>query len=83
MTRQTIPVFDQPRDRELRSRVRLFDDLLGEVLQEQTGARVLSAVETLRKGYTRLRKQESHALRTRLSSTEAMRSSARAGGTPV
>ena len=66
MTRQTIPVFDQPRDRELRSRVRLFDDLLGEVLQEQTGARVLSAVETLRKGYTRLRKQESHALRTRL-----------------
>jgi phosphoenolpyruvate carboxylase len=66
MTRETTPPFDQPRDRELRSLVRLYGDLLGEVLQEQTGAGVLFAVETLRKGYIRLRKQENPALRTRL-----------------
>jgi phosphoenolpyruvate carboxylase len=66
MTRDDAPPFDQPRDRELRSRVRLFGDLLGEVLQEQTGAGVLNAVETLRKGYIRLRRQENPALRTRL-----------------
>jgi phosphoenolpyruvate carboxylase len=58
--------FDQPRDHLLRRRVRLFGDLLGEVLQEQTGSGVLSAVETLRKGYIRLRSQENPALRKRL-----------------
>jgi phosphoenolpyruvate carboxylase len=67
MTRDAAPPFDQPRDRELRGRVRLFGDLLGEILQEQTGAGVLFAVETLRKGYIRLRKQENPALRARLS----------------
>jgi phosphoenolpyruvate carboxylase len=66
MIRPATSVFDQPRDRELRGRVRLFGDLLGEVLHEQAGAGVLFAVETLRKGYIRLRKQESHALRGRL-----------------
>jgi len=66
MTRQNAMPFDQPRDRELRSRVRLFGDLLGEVLQEQAGAGLLNAVETLRKGYIRLRRQENPALRTRL-----------------
>jgi len=65
MTKTTLP-FDQPRDRLLRSRVRLFGNLLGEVLSEQAGAGVLSAVESLRKGYIRLRKQESPALRKRL-----------------
>jgi phosphoenolpyruvate carboxylase len=66
MTKTPLP-FDQPRDRLLRSRVRLFGNLLGEVLSEQAGAGVLSAVETLRKGYIRLRKQENPALRRRLS----------------
>ena len=66
MTRQNAPPFDQPRDRELRSRVRLLGELLGEVLLEQAGAGVLNAVETLRKGYIRLRQQENPALRTRL-----------------
>ena len=41
MTRENKPVFEVPRDRELRSRVRLFGDLLGEVLHEQTGSAVL------------------------------------------
>ncbi len=66
MTTTPLP-FDQPRDRLLRSRVRLFGNLLGEVLSEQAGAGVLYAVETLRKGYIRLRRKESPALRKRLS----------------
>jgi len=53
-------------DRELRSRVRLFGNLLGEVLQEQAGAGIYSAVETLRRGYIRLRKQEKPTLQRRL-----------------
>jgi phosphoenolpyruvate carboxylase len=56
-----------PGDKELRSRVRLFGNMLGEVLLEQAGAETLSAVETLRKGYIRLRKRDSNALRARLS----------------
>ncbi len=66
MNRDTAPPFDQPRDRELRSRVRLFGDLLGEILQDQAGEGLLNAVETLRKGYIRLRRQENPALRIRL-----------------
>lgn len=58
-----------PRDKELRSRVRLFGDLLGEVLASQAGHDVLAAVETLRKGYIRLRKEDSPALRSRLART--------------
>ena len=66
MTTATTP-FDQPRDRLLRSRVRLFGNLLGEVLREQAGEGVLSAVENLRKGYIRLRRQSNPALHKRLS----------------
>jgi phosphoenolpyruvate carboxylase len=54
-------------DKELRSRVRMFGNMLGEVLLEQSGPDVLLAVETLRKGYIRLRKQDNSALRARLS----------------
>ncbi|MGD8619867.1 MAG: phosphoenolpyruvate carboxylase [Gammaproteobacteria bacterium] len=54
-------------DKELRSRVRLFGDLLGEILHEQAGEKILFAVETLRRGYIRLRKQDNPALRKRLS----------------
>jgi phosphoenolpyruvate carboxylase len=54
-------------DKELRSRVRLFGNLLGEVLSEQTGKGILYAVESLRKGYIRLRKDENEKLRKRLS----------------
>ena len=58
-----------PGDKQLRTRVRLFGNLLGEVLAAQAGGEVLAAVETLRKGYIRLRKQEDPALRRRLSRT--------------
>ncbi len=56
-----------PDDKELRSRVRMFGNMLGEVLLEQAGTDILSAVETLRRGYIRLRKQDNPALRARLS----------------
>jgi len=58
-----------PRDKELRSRVRLFGNLLGEVLASQAGHDVLAAVETLRKGYIRLRKEDNPALRARMAKT--------------
>jgi phosphoenolpyruvate carboxylase len=54
-------------DKLLRSRVRLFGNLLGEVLREQAGAEIFTAVETLRKGYIRLRKQDTPNLHARLS----------------
>jgi phosphoenolpyruvate carboxylase len=55
-----------PRDKALRSRVRLFGNLLGEVLASQAGHDVLRTVELLRKGYIRLRDKDDAALRARL-----------------
>lgn len=46
------------RDKELRSRVKLFGGLLGEVLKEQAGDVVFEAIEKLRKGFISLRKDE-------------------------
>lgn len=54
------------RDRQLRSRVRLFGDILGKLLQKHAGKQVFSTVETLRKGYIGLRKQENPAKRRQL-----------------
>ncbi|HEX7027708.1 MAG TPA: phosphoenolpyruvate carboxylase, partial [Gammaproteobacteria bacterium] len=54
------------RDRQLRSRVRLFGDILGKLLQKHAGKKVFSTVETLRKGYIGLRKQENPAKRRQL-----------------
>ena len=62
------PLKKPPRDRELRARVRLFGNLLGTVLRDQAGGKVLAAVEALRKGYIRLRHEDSPRLRQRLSS---------------
>jgi phosphoenolpyruvate carboxylase len=53
-------------DKELRSRVRLFGNLLGEVLREHAGEDILAAVESLRKGYIKLRREENPSLRDRL-----------------
>ncbi len=55
-----------PRDKDLRARIRLFGNLLGKVLNTQAGGQVFSAVETLRKGYIRLREEEDPKLRVRL-----------------
>ncbi len=53
-------------DKALRARVKLLGTLLGKVLLEQEGRRVLAAVEALRKGYISLRKEENPAKRQRL-----------------
>ncbi|MBT8063358.1 MAG: phosphoenolpyruvate carboxylase, partial [Gammaproteobacteria bacterium] len=60
------PTLTRTGDKELRSRVRLFGNLLGEVLREHAGEDILRAVEALRKGYIRLRKEEDERLRARL-----------------
>ncbi|MGB5443742.1 MAG: phosphoenolpyruvate carboxylase [Gammaproteobacteria bacterium] len=66
MTRPPTLPFTQAGDNDLRNRVRLFGNLLGEVLQEQAGKEIFDAVETLRRGYIRLRKQENSNTRARL-----------------
>jgi phosphoenolpyruvate carboxylase len=53
-------------DKKLRARVKLFGNLLGNVLRSQAGGRVFVAVESLRKGYIRLHKEDSPSLRERL-----------------
>ncbi|MCW8825498.1 MAG: phosphoenolpyruvate carboxylase [Gammaproteobacteria bacterium] len=58
-------------DKALRTRVKLFGNLLGKVLQQQAGSDVLDAVETLRKGYISLRKKESIFKRRRLNNMMA------------
>ncbi|HEX22889.1 MAG TPA: phosphoenolpyruvate carboxylase, partial [Chromatiales bacterium] len=55
-----------PGDKELRSRVKLLGTLLGEALRQHAGQEVYDAVETLRKGFIRLRKTDSPARRQRL-----------------
>ncbi|MEZ5543032.1 MAG: phosphoenolpyruvate carboxylase [Pseudomonadota bacterium] len=66
MSKAHSPEFEQTGDKELRSRVRLFGNLLGEVLREHAGEHILDAVESLRKGYIRLRREENPRLRARL-----------------
>ncbi len=66
ITKNISPALTRTGDKELRSRVRLFGNLLGEVLREHAGEDILRAVESLRKGYIRLRKQEDDKLRARL-----------------
>ncbi len=56
----------KPADKELRSRVRLFGNLLGDVLRNQAGGQVLDAVEKLRKGFIKLRKDDDPRLRAEL-----------------
>jgi phosphoenolpyruvate carboxylase len=56
----------RPTDKELRARVKLFGNLLGNVLHAQAGGRVLKAVEMLRKGYVDLRQTNSPRKRKQL-----------------
>ncbi|HER19767.1 MAG TPA: phosphoenolpyruvate carboxylase, partial [Chromatiales bacterium] len=50
------------KDKALRARVRLFGNLLGEVLREQAGETVFDTVESLRRGFIHLRKSHDEAL---------------------
>ncbi len=60
------PRAEQPGDKELRARVKLFGNLLGEVLSAQAGGQVLKAVEALRKGYINLHRKDNPQARARL-----------------
>jgi len=53
-------------DKDLRQRVKLFGRLLGEVLHDQIGGKVYKAVETLRRGFVALHKEEDPKRRARL-----------------
>lgn len=53
-------------DKALRARVKLLGTLLGNVLNEQSGSHVYTAVESLRKGYISLRKKDSPGKRKQL-----------------
>ena len=53
-------------DKQLRSRVKLFGNILGKVLLEHAGKDVFSAVEKLRKGHIGLRDKNDSAKRARL-----------------
>jgi len=66
MSKELTAAFEQAGDKDLRSRVRLFGNLLGEVLREHAGQDILDAVESLRRGYIRLRREENPRLRARL-----------------
>ena len=56
----------QPNDKELRSRVKLFGNLLGNVILNLAGAHVYDAVEKLRTGYISLRKEDNPRKRQQL-----------------
>ncbi|MFZ5595143.1 MAG: phosphoenolpyruvate carboxylase [Pseudomonadota bacterium] len=53
-------------DKELRARVKLFGNLLGNVLQSQAGAHVFEAVEALREGYIGLHGKDNPRKRRQL-----------------
>jgi len=54
-------------DKQLRTRVKLFGNLLGRVLRRHAGEDVFDAVEQLRQGHIRLRKMDSKRIRRDLS----------------
>jgi phosphoenolpyruvate carboxylase len=53
-------------DQALRARVKLYGNLLGEVLETHAGSSVLAAVEALREGYVSLRNRDNRAKRKKL-----------------
>ncbi|MCW8909072.1 MAG: phosphoenolpyruvate carboxylase, partial [Gammaproteobacteria bacterium] len=63
-----VNVTAQPNDKELRSRVKLLGNLLGNVILNMAGAHVYDAVEKLRTGYLSLRKAENPRKRAQMMS---------------
>ena len=59
-------IMSTSQDKQLRSRVKLFGNILGNVLLEHAGKDVFSAVEKLRKGHLSLRDKNDSARRRRL-----------------
>jgi len=54
------------RDKQLRARVKLLGNILGQVIERQVGRETYDAVEKLRKGYIKLQKEDDPALRKEL-----------------
>jgi phosphoenolpyruvate carboxylase len=63
---EDLALYLLPKDKRLRSRVKLLGTLVGSVLRSQARGNVLLAVETLRRGYIRLHQKDDPRLRTRL-----------------
>ena len=59
-------IMSSSHDKQLRSRVKLFGNILGKVLLEHAGKDVFTAVEKLRKGHISLRDKNDSARRRRL-----------------
>ncbi len=59
-------IMSSSHDKQLRSRVKLFGNILGNVLLEHAGKDVFTAVEKLRKGHISLRSKNDYARRRRL-----------------
>ncbi len=59
-------IMSTSQDKQLRSRVKLFGNILGKVLLDHAGKDVFSAVEKLRKGHISLRDKNDSARRRRL-----------------
>ena len=59
-------IMSTSQDKQLRSRVKLFGNILGKVLLEHAGKDVFTAVEKLRKGHLSLRNKNDSARRRRL-----------------
>ena len=59
-------IMSSSHDKQLRSRVKLFGNILGKVLLEHAGKDVFTAVEKLRKGHISLRNKNDSARRRRL-----------------
>ncbi len=62
----TAKIFSHPNDKKLRARVKLFGNLLGNVIKKLAGVHVYDAVEKLRKGYISLRKIDNPKKRAQL-----------------
>ncbi len=61
------PIQDLQDDDLLRNRVKMLGQLLGEVIQENSGEKIFATIEELRKGYISRHKQEDTVLRLHLS----------------
>lgn len=59
----SLPLLD---DKDLRAHVRFLVNLLGEVIEERSGTRLFQTLETLRKGFIRLRKEHDALLKEQL-----------------
>ena len=71
-TLRAVSVFDTVaslpllNDKDLRTHVRFLVNLLGEVIEERSGTRLFQTIETLRKGFIRLRKEHDSLLKDQL-----------------